>query len=139
MVSPSPEEVRCRVLVVDDNEDFADLMAILISRWGHEARAAYSGTQCIEVAQAFKPQLILLDIGLPGLDGFEVAKKLTGTSLPQPIIAAISGYVDESHVARCQEAGFAHCFGKPVDNSEMREFIASVCRHTTETQKLVST
>jgi CheY-like chemotaxis protein len=133
VVSPSPQQSPCRVLVVDDNQDFADLNVILISRWGHDARAAYSGQECITLAQTFKPHLILLDIGLPGIDGYEVAKQLSAIDfVPRPIIAAMSGYVDEKHIARCIELGITHRFKKPVENSKLQKFIASVCHDVPE-------
>src|SRR4029079_2932096 len=86
--------VMARVLIVDDNHDTADSYAVLISLWGHETRKAYDGESVLQQALAFLPNVVLLDIGLPKLDGYDVARKLRQyQSLLGLKIVAITGRV----------------------------------------------
>ena len=109
------EARRLQVLVVDDNVDTAKGMAKLLKISGHEVRIATSGIDAIEAARNACPDVVLLDIGLPGMDGYEVAKKLRQEICPDERIIAISGYGDEETRRRTKEAGFNDHFVKPVD------------------------
>ena len=115
-----------RVLVVDDNVDAADSLALLVRLDGHEVRTAHDGQAALEAAHAFHPQVILLDIGLPRMDGYEVARRLR----EQPggdryIMAAVTGYGQEEDRLRAHEAGFNHHLVKPVDPAVLRQVIAN--------------
>src|SRR6185503_16114768 len=81
-----------RILVVDDNRDASDTLAMLLRAMNHDVRVAHDGPSAIENASDFQPQVVLLDIGLPGMDGFEVARRLRGEFQPDAGLVAISGY-----------------------------------------------
>jgi CheY-like chemotaxis protein len=110
--------------VVDDNRDAADSLQILARLWGHDARAAYGGASALELARAFRPHLILLDLGMPGVDGWEVARLLredarTGTAL----LLEVSGYGRREDVGRSLDAGFHGHLTKPADPEQLRRVI----------------
>jgi signal transduction histidine kinase len=133
---PSPPAVRCapcavrRILVVDDNVDAAEMMAALLAQWGHQVRVVHSGTEAIETAVASGPDLVLLDIGLPEMDGYEVAKRLRelgrtrGSPLQATWLVAVTGYGQEEDRRRSQEAGLDDHLTKPVDPDRLRELIS---------------
>ena len=112
---PSVATAR-RVLVVDDNVDSARGTALILSRHGHEVRVAYDGPGALAAAQEQRPEFVLLDIGLPGMDGYEVARRLRqDESLSGVTLVAVSGYGQESDRRRSQEVGFDQHLVKPVD------------------------
>ncbi|HET7366635.1 MAG TPA: PAS domain S-box protein [Burkholderiales bacterium] len=105
-----------RILVVDDNVDAATTLELLLRSLGHETRVAHDGLAALEIAREFRPEVILLDIGMPGLDGYEVARRLRamnhGTTFR---IVAITGWGQEADRLRSKEAGFDLHLVKPVD------------------------
>jgi PAS domain S-box-containing protein len=116
-----------RVLVVDDNADSAESMCLLLEMWGHEARATRDGEEAIKIAAEMRPQLILLDIGLPGMDGYEVARRLRQIpELQGTVLAAMTGYGQDEDRRRSQEAGFAHHLVKPVQVHTLQEVFAQL-------------
>jgi CheY-like chemotaxis protein len=104
-----------RVMVVDDNLDSADTMAELIRIWGHDVRTANDGPSALECARGFRPQVVLLDVGLPGMDGYELARRLRAEGLAGTLLVSVTGYGQEEDRRRAQEAGFDHHLTKPVD------------------------
>ncbi len=106
---------RFQVLVVNDNLDTARGMARILTLSGHTVRIATSGSDAIEASRSDCPEVVLLDIGLPGMDGYEVAIKLRQEICPDAQIIAVSGYGDEDTRRRTKEAGFHHHLVKPVD------------------------
>ncbi len=115
-----------RTLVVDDNVDGASSLALLMEMLGHEAAVAHDGPEALEMALASRPDLVLLDIGLPGMDGYEVAARLRQAGLASTVLAALTGYGREEDLARSREAGFDHHLVKPVDISTLQKVLASV-------------
>ena len=116
---PALAERGRRVLLVDDNEDAAELQAELLRAVGHEVLVAYDGPSALAEAGAFRPDVALLDIGLPVMDGYELARKLQSL-LPQPLrLVALTGYGQENDRARSREAGFALHLVKPVDGARL--------------------
>ena len=109
----SPERIRRRVLVVDDNRDAADLLAELLSEHGHEVRTAHDGPDALRVAAELRPDVALLDIGLPVMDGYELAQRLLETVGPLRLIA-VTGYGQSADRERAHEAGFHVHLAKPV-------------------------
>jgi CheY-like chemotaxis protein len=108
--------VRWRILVVDDNRDATESLALLLQLEGHATRAAYDGLEALEVARSFDPEIVLLDIGLPGLNGYEVARRLR----QQPggdrlLLVALTGWGQDDDRARTRAAGFDEHLVKPVD------------------------
>ncbi|MBL8113255.1 MAG: response regulator [Acidobacteria bacterium] len=114
-----------RILVVDDNRDAAESLAELLSISGHEVRTAYDGPGAILAAQAFSPDAIVLDIGLPGFDGHEAARKLrSGKETANALLIALTGWVTEDDRARSRDAGFDHHLAKPVDPDALELLLA---------------
>jgi PAS domain S-box-containing protein len=123
----SPPTAARRVLVVDDNEDAAETMAILFQFWGHEVRTAYDGPSALSLAAEYRPEIVLLDIGLPGISGYEVAQQLRKMpGLETVTIVAVTGYGQEEDRRRALEAGFNSYLVKPVEPAELQSLIASV-------------
>ena len=112
-----------RVLVVDDNEDAADSLAMLLTVRGDEVRIAYDGAQAVEAEHDFNPEVVLLDIGLPKLSGYDVARSIRSTRGEGVLIIAITGWGQEDDRRRAREAGFDHHFTKPVDFDVLLELI----------------
>jgi PAS domain S-box-containing protein len=122
--APSPPR---RVLVVDDNVDAAESLAILLRMKGHEVHCAHDGPSALEAAAAVHPELILLDIGMPGMDGYEVAQRLrAGGGLGGALLVAVTGYGQEDDRARSHAAGFDEHFVKPLTSQTLREILARV-------------
>jgi CheY-like chemotaxis protein len=111
-----------RLLVVDDNRDAADSLAMLLGLWGHEPRVAYDGQTALRAARAEPPDAVLLDLGMPGLDGYDLARDLRPAAL-----IAVTGYADTAHRERAEAAGFHHFFVKPVDLDALRGLLGDLC------------
>ena len=119
---------NCRVLIVDDNVDSAAMLNYLLPGWGYMTDVAHSGTEAIERARAFKPQIILLDIGLPEMSGYEVAHRLReDPALASIVLVALTGYGQEEDRRRTHEAGFAAHLTKPVDVEALNRMLIAVC------------
>jgi len=113
--APAPSAPR-RVLVVDDNADAAESMSLLLSLLGHEVRTAYDGEAALVAAEQFRPDLVLLDIGLPGLDGHQVAERLRADPLLRGItLVALTGWAQDDDRRRSREAGFDYHLVKPTE------------------------
>ncbi|HEX6903217.1 MAG TPA: ATP-binding protein [Thermoanaerobaculia bacterium] len=123
--APVPSPARpLRILVVDDNEDTAEMMSLLLELEGHDVQVAHSGPSALEAAAARRPDVIVLDIGLPGLDGYQVAQRLRqDPAFKDVILIAASGYGQEADRRRSWEAGFDHHLVKPVDPGELRRLL----------------
>ena len=108
-----------RVLIVDDNADAADTLEMVLRSLGYETRVAHDGAAALELAPAFRPHFVLLDIGMPGLDGYEVARRLRAIEGPAMRIIAITGWGQEADRQRSREAGFDVHLVKPVEPAEL--------------------
>jgi signal transduction histidine kinase/DNA-binding response OmpR family regulator len=118
---------RRRVLIVDDNADSARSLGMLLELGGHEIRLCYDGPSGLSEAESFLPEVVLLDIGLPGMDGLEVARSLRTRNLsPRPVLVALTGYGQAEDVRRSHEAGFDHHLVKPADPEALTHLLASV-------------
>jgi CheY-like chemotaxis protein len=114
-----------RVLVVDDVQDSADILVLLVKLWGYETAVAYDGLTAVEAARTWQPHVVLLDIGLPRVDGYEVARQLRLLpGMSKVLLVAITGHAKESDVQRCQEAAIDYHFRKPVEPVELQELLA---------------
>ena len=115
----APDEA-CRVLVVDDNVDSAQSMSLLLGLEGYQVDCAYDGEQALSRAEAFRPEVVLLDLGLPRFSGYEVARRLraepSGASM---LLVAVSGYGRERDRQAAREAGFDLHLTKPADPDEV--------------------
>ncbi|MEO8453387.1 MAG: ATP-binding protein, partial [Gemmatimonadota bacterium] len=124
LASTSPS---VRVLVVDDNLDSAESLAMLLQQAGHQVRVAHSGSTALEVAVDYRPQVVLLDLGLPGMNGYEVAKRLRQEPmLRNLVVVAVTGYGQAEDRQRSRAAGFDHHFVKPVDFGQLQITLAAV-------------
>jgi len=118
---------RRRVLVVDNLADAADCLAMLLRLWGYDVQACYGGAEALEIARKYRPQVVLLDIGMPDMDGFEVSRRLRDqAALAGIVIIAISGYGNESERSRGRLAGFDHHLLKPVEPCLLQELLSRI-------------
>jgi CheY-like chemotaxis protein/anti-sigma regulatory factor (Ser/Thr protein kinase) len=123
---PGSEGAALRVLVVDDNLDSANSLGLLLEATGQRVQLAHDGPTAIEAALVFQPQVVLLDIGLPGLDGYEVARRIQEQpSLKDVVLVAITGYGNVADRRRSEEAGFKHHLVKPADFKQVVSILAS--------------
>ncbi|HVC30020.1 MAG TPA: response regulator [Steroidobacteraceae bacterium] len=112
---------------MDDNKDAAESMSMLLEMWGHEVAFAYDGPSALETAKRWKPEAVFLDIGLPGMDGYQVAERLR--ALPQAreaVLIAITGYGQEDDRLRSRRAGIDHHLVKPVAPDTLRSLVESL-------------
>jgi PAS domain S-box-containing protein len=117
---------RRRILVVDDNVDAAESLALLLQIGGHEVRTAHDGPAVLDLAKAYLPEVIFLDIGLPGMDGYEIAKRLRQQGeTAGALLVAVTGYGQEEDRRRSQEAGFDHHLTKPVNPQDLQSLLVS--------------
>jgi len=120
-----------RILVVDDNRDAADSLAMLLRTSGNDIRTAYDGAEAVQVANDFEPEVVLLDIGLPNMDGHEVAQRIRQEPWGRrTCLIAVTGWSDEADRARSRAAGFDHHLVKPLDTSHLAQLLGSVERST---------
>ena len=125
-MSPNPAVSR-RILVVDDNEDSADALTVLLRLQGHLVESANDGPRALEAAERFQPDVILLDIGMPGMNGYEVCREIR----QQPWGAAIlliaqTGWGKDQDRQRTKEAGFDGHLTKPIDHERLEEILADL-------------
>jgi CheY-like chemotaxis protein len=114
-----------RILVVDDNIDAAESLAALLGALGHEVSVAHGGQRALEINSSFAPELIFLDLGMPGMDGYEVAKRLRGTmSVERPQIIAMTGWGQDGDRRRTREAGFDFHLVKPVSLESLQSLLS---------------
>jgi CheY-like chemotaxis protein/nitrogen-specific signal transduction histidine kinase len=119
---------RRRILVVDDNVAVADSLAVVMGLDGHDVQIAYDGSAALDVAASFQPEVTLLDIGMPGMDGYEVAKQLRrrfGNGQTMQLIA-LTGYGQDEHRVRSEQAGFDAHLVKPVDLHTLEKLLAEI-------------
>jgi PAS domain S-box-containing protein len=128
-VSPRPGAAGAagqRILIVDDNRDAAETLAMLLRLHGHEVCLAYEGRSALEVARAFGPGLVFLDIGMPDMDGYQVARAFRADfTMADSTLVALTGWGQEEDRKRSQEAGFDHHLVKPVEPERLEELIAN--------------
>ncbi|MCA1595399.1 MAG: response regulator, partial [Chloroflexi bacterium] len=123
-----PESARVRrVLLVEDNSDAAETLTDVLELWGHEVRVAPNGPAALAEAQHSPPEIVLLDIGLPGMDGYEVARRLRQAEHAHDmLLVALTGYGQDDDRRRAVEAGFDLHLTKPVDPWELRRLLESL-------------
>jgi two-component system OmpR family response regulator len=127
--TPYRQAEGCRILLVDDQQRVAESIAEVLRRRGHEVRIALDGPSALEEARAFGPHLAFVDIGLPGMDGFELAERLQAEpALRRVMLVALSGYELESVQQRARDAGFDHHLVKPPSLEAMDALIGSAVR-----------
>jgi CheY-like chemotaxis protein len=123
----APTVLKRRILVVDDSRDSADSLAMLLQILGHEVSTAYDGEQAAEVAGASRPDLVLLDIGMPKLDGYEVCRRLRAQTWSDGMfLIALTGWGQEEDRLRTEEAGFDFHVVKPIDFPALMRLLAAL-------------
>ncbi|MBX9583084.1 MAG: response regulator, partial [Gemmataceae bacterium] len=121
--------LKTRVLVVDDNRDAAESLALLLEVLGHPVWAAHDGPAALAAAREHRPEVVLLDVGMPGMNGYEVAARLR--AMPEAAgaaVVAVTGFGQEADRQRSREAGFDHHLVKPVDPETLQELLAGIGR-----------
>ena len=126
---PVPDESasggRRRILVVDDNRDAAETLQMLLGLWGHEVAIAHDGIEAVEQAAAFRPDVVLLDIGLPRMNGYDACRAIRAQAIGKTaVVVAVTGWGQEQDRRRSADAGFDAHLVKPVDERLLREVVA---------------
>jgi len=123
--SKSPESsAKRRVLIVEDNDDVRDSLRALLEQSGHELYEAVDGPSGVERALEVRPDVVLIDLGLPGMDGYAVANSIRSAPGYSAVLVAITGYGQSEYRARATDAGFQAYLLKPVDPAELEKIIA---------------
>jgi PAS domain S-box-containing protein len=124
-----PSARNFRILVVDDNRDAADSLAMVLSMAGHEVRTAYDGVEAVRTAANYRPDLVLLDIGLPKQNGYEAARQIRQEPWGKDMfLVALTGWGQEEDKRRATEAGFNHHLTKPIDPAVLEGLLANISR-----------
>ena len=124
MAGASSKTSGSRILVVDDSVDSAETLGELLRIWGHDVRLAHDGPGAIAAAREYRPEVVLLDIGLPGMDGFAVAAELRKEGIGGRMLVALTGYSEQQDRDRAQKAGFDHHLVKPIDPDTLQKLLA---------------
>jgi PAS domain S-box-containing protein len=122
-----------RILVVDDNEDAAESLATLLQQAGHQVSVAHDGGTALALAERERPRVVFLDIGLPGMDGYEICKQLRGAGHDDALIVALTGYGQDEDRARSRAAGFDGHLVKPGDPNELIRLITGTTKGSAKT------
>jgi CheY-like chemotaxis protein len=121
---PSSNECPLRVLVVEDNADAADVLVLLLKLWGYEAEVVRTGPAALEAVRAHPPNVALVDLFVPEMDGYRLAERLRSEGLDQEtVLIAMTGWSDEAHRRRSAEVGFRDHLIKPVEPVRLHEVL----------------
>ena len=124
---PVPDHHHQRILVVDDNRDAADTLSMLLEFLHYDVRTAYDGKQALEIAAEFHPHLVILDINMPVMDGYQAARKLRGSKdSPRMVLMALTAVENAEARNKAREAGFDMHLCKPVDGGELTGLIERI-------------
>lgn len=115
-----------RILLVEDNADAREALRALLELDGYEVHAAADGTEGLELARTKAPNVALIDIGLPGFDGYEVARRMKLLAAPLPVMIALTGYSEAEDKQRAKDAGFAAHLVKPVDPEALARLLTTL-------------
>jgi signal transduction histidine kinase/CheY-like chemotaxis protein len=128
MVAEPTEAAPVRVLVADDNRDAADSLQRVLALYGHEVRVAYDGTSAVRIGGEFRPRVAVLDLAMPGADGYEVARAIRKQQGREVTIVALTGWGQDADRKRAIEAGFDHHLTKPVDPESLNRLFTEVAK-----------
>lgn len=122
--STTDNPTGCRALIVDDNQDAADMLAVAMTMLGHTTQVAYEGQSALDLMEIFKPDVAVLDIGLPGMDGHELGRRIRKIPELAPLfMIALTGYGQERDRDQALQAGFDAHLVKPVDIHDLNRLI----------------
>jgi CheY-like chemotaxis protein len=124
MSSPAP--AGRSILIIEDNADARDALRVLLELEGHVVEAAGEGLQALDLARAKDPDIALVDIGLPGIDGYEIARRVRARDARRPVLIALTGYGQPEDRQRAAEAGFDDVLVKPVDPTALANLLATL-------------
>jgi DNA-binding response OmpR family regulator len=125
--APGATHPMHRILIVDDNRDAADSQAMLLRMWGHQARAVYSAAEALNVLRSMHPDIAILDLGMPQVNGWELAQRLRREAAEGELtLIALSGFDEPEDRMLSRWTGFSQHFVKPVDPHVLEEFIDSI-------------
>jgi CheY-like chemotaxis protein len=120
---------QCNILIVDDNIDAAESLGEYLKACGHMIHLTHDGASAIAYAARLRPDVVILDIGLPAMNGYQVARRLrSDVGLTSSLLVAVTGYAQERDRISAREAGFDHHFAKPLDVSRLAAVLSSVKR-----------
>jgi CheY-like chemotaxis protein len=123
VIAPAPK----RILVVDDNEDAAAMMGMLLNRLGHEVRVAHNGVQALEAGASLLPHAVLMDLGMPVMDGYSACRRMRASAWgANALIVALSGWGQDEDRRKSRDAGFDHHLVKPIPSDEILTLLAAV-------------
>jgi CheY-like chemotaxis protein len=127
--APAPAPAECktphRILVADDNRDAAESLGMLLRLMGNDVRTVYNGDEAVEEAEAFRPDVILLDIGMPKLNGYDAARRIRSRQWAEDtMLVAVTGWGQDEDKRKAQDAGFDRHFTKPLDPAALQRLIA---------------
>jgi CheY-like chemotaxis protein len=122
-------EARQRVMVVDDDQDTVDVFSTLIEMLGHESRGAMNGREAIELAASFDPHIVMLDIALPDISGYEILRRLRNTQGRRRFVVAATGFAYESDRKRALAAGFDAHLAKPLSMADVSSLMQTASRY----------
>jgi two-component system, sensor histidine kinase len=129
--TPSQDAPSWRVLIVDDNVDGAYLMAAMMQMYGHQTRIAYTGQSALDTMVEFQPDFVMLDISLPDIDGYEIARRIRqNTQFKDVKLIAATGYGLESDRQKSKEAGFDHHLLKPMEPDKLPHILEKLARQS---------
>ena len=114
------------ILIVEDNDDARDALRMLLELDGHTVEAAADGAEALDIVRDKDPDVALVDIGLPGIDGYEVARRIRAGQGPRPLLIALTGYGQPEDRRRATEAGFDSLLVKPVDPAALSGLLATL-------------
>jgi signal transduction histidine kinase/CheY-like chemotaxis protein len=123
-----PAAEACRVLVAEDIPDAAEMLRLMVESMGYEVRVAADGVQAVSIAREFAPQIALLDIGMPRMDGYEAARQIRSALGPRVVLVAVTGWGQQEDQRRAREAGFDHHLTKPADPDVVVQLIVDAAR-----------
>lgn len=126
MLPSQPAPAGRSILIVEDNADARDALRVLLELDGHAVEAAEDGHAALDLVRAKDPDVALVDIGLPGMDGFEVARRLRELDARRPVLIALTGYGQPEDRRRATEAGFDGLLVKPVDPGALSGLLATL-------------
>jgi PAS domain S-box-containing protein len=127
------EARRLKILIVEDNHDAAESLATVLQLWGHDVRMAFDGLTALDLAERYEPDVFVSDVGLPGMDGYELARRLRASAtFGRAVLIALSGYGREEDKRQAAEAGFDHHLVKPPDLEVLEELLGRVALMSTD-------
>jgi CheY-like chemotaxis protein len=136
----SPSQLPLRVLVVDDNQDAADMLSLMVGQSGATTKTAHSGSQALEMAEGFLPHLVLLDLDMPVMSGYDVIKALRKIpGINNPVMVAITGWNDPWTITKTRSHGFDKHLCKPAEQDAIFDMVLYALSRVQNTRKIFAT